>query len=119
MLKINKQEYNLLSQNAYKSSKEEIIQIRKIFLSTALIRNIIFYSLYFIFSAFCVYYVIVFCSVYEGSSANWIADCWIGIILFYLESLAILILLVLLRLLMRAYPNMVTKGLHWVFSLFA
>lgn len=119
MMEIKKEEYDLLSEDAYKKSKAEIIQMRNIYLATATLRSIIFYTLYVIVTGFCFYYVIIFCSVYEGSSKNWVADCWIGIIFMYLESLILLIILVLFRWLMRTFPNIVTKGLYFVISLIA
>jgi hypothetical protein len=69
-------------------------------------KNYIFHYVIFVaLSTFSLYYSIIFCIVYRGSSSNWFADGFIGIMISLIVKLILLILLTVLRVGVRKYQD--------------
>ena len=82
-MKRKSRDYDKLSEVIENKSKEDIIYYRKTEIKKSRTKTIIFYIIYVIITAFCFYYVMVFCAIYQGSSLNWLADGFIGILIFF------------------------------------
>ena len=61
------------------------------------IRLICFFVMEFFLLTFCLYYVIIFCKVYNGSQINWLIDCLTGIGISFVISICISLLISTLR----------------------
>ena len=111
-----KKDANKLSESVLNLHVEEISSFRKGNLKTMWYKFLIFYIIYFLIMAFDFYYVIIFCAVYQGSSLNWLADGFIGIIIFYIFKVFFFIVTMFMRVILRSYPNKLTRFLNWIIN---
>lgn len=105
-----------LSENLVKKAKNEIIQYRKGEIQAMRLKYVLFYFFYVIITAFCFYYVMVFCAIYQGSSLNWLSDGFLAIFLVYVSKIFIISFIMFMRVLMRKYPNKFIRVVHWVIN---
>jgi hypothetical protein len=113
-MKRKTKDYDNLCQNIIQKNKKEIIEYRKQNLKKLKTNYIIFYIFYTIFTVFCIYYVTVFCAVYQGSSLNWLSDGFIGILIFFTFKTITIFVVMLIRVIFRANPNKFTRILNWI-----
>jgi hypothetical protein len=117
----NKDDIDTISKSVIKITKEhkdknKIISYRKGEMKNMKKKFLIFYAFYAIIMSFDFYYVMIFCAVYQGSSMNWLADGFITIFIFYLFKIFIYAGIVLMRIILRNYPNKLTRILYWVIN---
>ena len=61
------------------------------------IRLMVFFILEFAILLLCIYYVLIFCSVYKGSQSAWIIDCFTSVLLSVLYTLIKTVIVSVLR----------------------
>jgi hypothetical protein len=120
----NKKDISRISESVFQITKEtkdknKIISFKKGDRKKMKKKFIIFYVFYVLIMSFDFYYVMIFCAVYQGSSMNWLADGFIGIIIFYIIKIFAFVFIVLMRMILRKYPNKFNRGLNWVLNMVA
>ncbi len=94
---------NLIDDVLIKKDKKKIEELKKKLNNTMKFKYFMFYLLFVIFSAWCIYYSTIFCNIYRGSSKNWIADGFVGLIIDYIKAIILIFLLSISRILVRDY----------------
>jgi len=94
---------NKIYDGLIKKDKQVVEELREESEKLMRIKYIFYYILFVIFSAFCLYYSTIFCTIYRGSSKNWLSDGFVGIITDYTMKIIFIFLLSFTRVGVRKY----------------
>lgn len=96
---------NKINEEILKKDKNKVEELLKESEGLMRTRYLIYYIIFVMLNAFCLYYSIIFCIIYRGSSKNWFADGFIGIIIGFSCKLILIFMLTTIRISVRKFED--------------